>query len=1243
MGRLVGLELFNFKSYKGVVKIGFGDAYFTSIIGPNGSGKSNLMDAISFVLGIRSNQLRSSMLVDLIYRGRLENDDEQEPERNKQPRIDQDSSPAQTEETADESNPTRAYVTCVYQKDDLNEPTKFTRIININGDSSYKIDGKTVTYKRYNEELESENILVRAKNFLVFQGDVERIASQGPELLTNLLEQVSGSVNYKNDYERLKTEYGQASSDYIEAHHVKRKVQNDLKSFREGVQRDEEYRTGLDERDSLTQNLILWELYHLEERRNSLVNKLDESTSQLSGLKTKISTEERLMNKIKSSAARHELKLTSLKESLENIEKEKSSLQSSLLPVGSERLATIKRIANLERRIQSFNRDIERQTNAIGQFENQLKVVTKTKLNFERELGEIHENLSKFRLSTDDLKQYESLKEEYLNQGGSQLEENLMICKNDKSEVDEEIHLVENRIKLSQDRVAEELQIELDELETEIAELTQNLNDKNCTASEKSKKWKSLQTNLESLKNKEYELTFKYRDVLLKIEDINADQRETAKERKLRENVAMLKRLFPGVKGLVHDLCHPKKDKYAVAVSTILGKNFDSIVVDNVATAQECISYLKKQRSGVASFIPLDTIEVAAPSMPFSNAQGCILTTNAIEYESYLEKAMHYVCSDSIICDSLELAKELKWERNVKSKLVTLEGALIHKAGLMTGGVSARTQNRWDKEQYQGLMVMKDEMQEKISEISIEIKNGSINSRELENELSLLNNDISNARIELAQLQRSLESKRIEIRHQEDLIAGEYNNQLVQLQDKRKQFKLRLDELENKKDELQSNIFKPLTDRLGFSMKEYEQSTGEVMRQHSKELNQFEKQIIMLENKLEFEKDRLKVTSTRNEKAASDLECLRQRLEELAETEQKIEDKISCVDAKLSEEKTYSDKVQMEVDSKLRNLIVFETNISDIQASMNLVGRTVDDLKEDIEKIDLEKLGILKNCKLSGVDLPLRGRSLDEIPLDSMNSDSLSLVAALDVEFTELPPQYKDDSSENVKRLLEDEIKAIDTKLELLQPNSKAVQRYAETKGQLDRVLTENEKLRNRERKAKEKFLEVRSKRKELFEKCFNHVQAHIDQIYRALTKNPHDSSELAGGSASLTLENEDEPYMGGVKYFATPPMKRFKDMEYLSGGEKTMAALALLFAVNSYQPSPFFVLDEVDAALDITNVERIAHYIKRRANANAQFIVISLKNAMFEHSQSLVGVYREQHENSSRMLSLNLENYEDK
>ncbi len=120
-------------------------------------------------------------------------------------------------------------------------------------------------------------------------------------------------------------------------------------------------------------------------------------------------------------------------------------------------------------------------------------------------------------------------------------------------------------------------------------------------------------------------------------------------------------------------------------------------------------------------------------------------------------------------------------------------------------------------------------------------------------------------------------------------------------------------------------------------------------------------------------------------------------------------------------------------------------------------------------------------------------------------------------------------------------------------------------------------------------------------------------------------------------MEDSDEPYLDGIKYHAMPPLKRFRDMENLSGGEKTMAALALLFAVHSYQPSPFFVLDEVDAALDNANVARIANYIRQHAGPGMQFVVISLKTGLFQNSDTLVGIYRDQTGNSSKALTLDV------
>jgi len=125
-----------------------------------------------------------------------------------------------------------------------------------------------------------------------------------------------------------------------------------------------------------------------------------------------------------------------------------------------------------------------------------------------------------------------------------------------------------------------------------------------------------------------------------------------------------------------------------------------------------------------------------------------------------------------------------------------------------------------------------------------------------------------------------------------------------------------------------------------------------------------------------------------------------------------------------------------------------------------------------------------------------------------------------------------------------------------------------------------------------------------------------------------------------LTLESTDEPYLAGIKFNAIPPNKRFRDMEQLSGGEKTVAALALLFAIHSYQPSPFFVLDEIDAALDVSNVNKVAGYLRARKE-DLQSIVISLKDSFFEKADALVGIYKDKAENSSRTATLDLSPYE--
>jgi len=181
------------------------------------------------------------------------------------------------------------------------------------------------------------------------------------------------------------------------------------------------------------------------------------------------------------------------------------------------------------------------------------------------------------------------------------------------------------------------------------------------------------------------------------------------------------------------------------------------------------------------------------------------------------------------------------------------------------------------------------------------------------------------------------------------------------------------------------------------------------------------------------------------------------------------------------------------------------------------------------------------------------------------------------------------------------------------------------------------EEAREAAKKVSDKFEAIKVRRYETFMAAFDHISACIDETYKQLTQ----SNTHVGGTAFLVLENPEEPYRGGVKYNAMPPLKRFRDIEQLSGGEKTVAALALLFAIHSYKPSPFFVLDEIDAALDNHNIAKVVRYVKERIDTDGlQVVVISLKDTFYAHADSLIGIYRDQDRECSGTVTLSLEEY---
>ncbi|ODV59449.1 cohesin subunit SMC1 [Ascoidea rubescens DSM 1968] len=1244
MGRLVGLELHNFKSYRGTSSIGFGTADFISIIGPNGSGKSNMMDAISFVLGVRSSHLRSAHLKDLIYRGRIMSQKKSKNKDNFQ--IDSESDIESDIDSISNSNydysPNSAYVMAIYEKND-GTLINLKRTIISNGSSEYKINDKVVTANDYTNLLKSENILIKARNFLVFQGDVEAIASQSSQDLTKLIETISGSFDLKKQYESFKDQQEKAHDDTHSFFERKRILNRELKQYKEQKEEALNFQAKLNEKKNLIKLFNLWKLFNNQQKKSLLSQNFKEKKKSLRISKDTLLKEESLLKSLSSEYSKDSLNLEKFKREISKRNFDLNNKNKELLPTSAQKDLIQQKLHQYNRKIKELNNDIKIQNNNVKTIKNQLNIVQSALADLEKDSSN-----TSFSLSAKGQKEYESLRPSYLSNGGADLEQILsqfnqekLVLQNQLENLLKQKEIVENRIN-SLKINSQNLKSTLSDNESKITETNKSLNTKKDQLN-------TFRIEKEKYLAKEYEINSKLKQVLTKLDELNATQRESNRERKLRENVSNLKRLFPGVKGLISDLCRPKQRKYATAVSTALGKNFDSIVVDNLSIASKCITYLKEQRSGVASFIPLDFVDSKPPNPNFRHAHpNARLILDVIEYDPVLERAIQYVCGDSIVCDNMKIAKFVRWERRIAVKVVTLDGSLIHKSGLMTGGVSINDQKkkRWDKQVYNQLEYRRDELLNELNVLSSR-KPNEMTEKRIMDEIVKLENTLPLLSTSKNEIKRNIQDCEMELNYQSnDILKFKINEEIKKIKDtKILEIDQNMIDYNNQIKTLQDRIYSEFCKKYNFdSIEEYEKTHGSIIRAHAKERAKITKNISILESKLKFENERLEETTNRQSKIIRERGQYEYSLEQLNKDKEVIEEQIKSLKRDVE---TLTEKLEnLEKDLKQKMLFAKSTedNVAEARLKYEVLKKKCYNIEEDIEKEIMNRINILRSCKIENIEVPLKRGSLDLLPIgggDEEGSEEASNVIqisdSIEIDFSELSDELKENLDEDFESSFNEQIAEITSALENLSPNTKALQRLTEVEERLKDVDKEHLKTRKTESRIANQFNEIKEKRYELFMKAFNHIASKIDEIYKDLTKS---KASPSGGSAYLTLEDEDEPYNYGIKYHAMPPMKRFRDMEFLSGGEKTIAALALLFAIHSYQPSPFFVLDEVDAALDNANVIKIANYINKNAGPNFQFIVISLKNGLFERSDALVGIYREQGENSSKTLTLDLRNY---
>lgn len=946
------------------------------------------MDAISFVLGIKSSHLRSTNLRDLVYRGRvlrtskINGDGSATVEGEENPTQGSDAEDGQ--EAGDRNDPKTAWVMAVYE-DDAGEEQQWRRSITSSGVSEYRINNKVVTAQQYNEALEAENILIKARNFLVFQGDVEAIASQSPKDLTRLIEQISGSLEYKAEYERLKAEQEEAAEQQTFQLNRRRGINSEIKQYQEQKREADNYARKAEERDQAIITHILWKLFHFQRLIDESSAEIQRHQDELKEYRRGVEKYERNLEEAKKDHARVGRDVVKAERDITKKEKDIEDMTNSLVPVDEKIEITSRKVERYTSRIAEIAKERESQAANMKHLEKDLKVVEKAQAQWE---AEWQKSMSKQagQLSDADLQEYSKLKEEVNKQSSSEQLKLDNLRRQRKTEA-ETVNSLKSKFENTEWQL-KSLESDMQTLVERKSAITETIQTTSKDIEHKKKELNALTSERLRVSQMRTELEEKLQVVLKKLLEADDGKKQSEKELRAKELISTLRRIFPGVKGRVSDLCKPKQKKYAEAVSTVLGRHFDAIVVDNEKTAKECIQHLRDQRAGQATFIPLETIQVKAFNSNLKGMhRGMRPAIETVDYDNSVSRAISYACGNSIVCDDLATAKYLCYEKGLDAKAVTLDGTVIHKGGLMTGGRGPGQQNskRWEDAEVEGLFKLKDKLLADLASLPKGHRKGT-EEESLQGDLVGLEQRLAYAKEELKALERNLESKHSEVDFAKRQIA-EVKPKFVQKQRALE----KLDETIRGSQELVSGVedevYRNFCRRLGYdNIREYEAQQGSLQEEAAQKKLEFTTQKSRIENQLSFEKQRLQSTDDRVNALKAQYERDMALIEELKAEQNKIRNQLDVFNAELD---LLRERLEEQKELYAQSAEVLTQQRRELQKRSKHVEvtlRAIGGLEGEIQRNSANRYALLRRCKLEDIDVPLTESSahLDQLPIDDL-------------------------------------------------------------------------------------------------------------------------------------------------------------------------------------------------------------------------------------------------------------------
>ncbi|XP_005040152.1 PREDICTED: structural maintenance of chromosomes protein 1B isoform X2 [Ficedula albicollis] len=1215
MGYLKLLVMKDFKSWRGQVVIG-PFMRFNCIIGPNGSGKSNIMDAVSFAMCEKTSNLRVKSVRELIHGAHV-------------------GKPVSS----------TASVKMVYCEEDGEEKT-FSRVIR-GSCSEFLFNDTSVSRSAYISELEKVGILVKARNCLVFQGTVESIAMKKPKERTQLFEQISNSWEYAEDYEQKKKKMQQAQEDTQFNYNRKKGVAAERKQAKIEKEEAEHYQMLIKELDEERIQLQLFHLYHNEKQIDFLKNNLHEKNMEAYIKKESLSTAEDSF-KVKKKM------FGILNRDQQHMEKEIKTLEASLvqqrplyIKAKENTSYQIKKVEVSKKSLRDKEKLCDKEKQNIKELEKELIDIEKTWRAFEKKTEEERKQRAEdIELGESQLERYKELKEMARKKVAILAQQLEKLRWEDKG--DQERLKLNRRKKKEIEETIKQTMEQIEEHEKRIEKLEEYV--KICMGSltEKKQQEEVLAKEIENATIQMTEVNKDLNQVVDELQNAKIDYHEGRREQMRAEILESLKRLYPDSFGRLLDLCHPIHKKYQLAVTKVFSKYMTAIVVATEKTARDCIQFLKQERAEPETFLALDYLDVKPINEKLREIRGAKMMVDVVQTQfAALKKVIQFVSGNALICETVKEAKHIAFDGPVRLKTVALDGTLFLKSGVISGGSSdLRVKARcWDEKEITKMKERRDSLINELKEL-MKIRRKEADLKQLRAQCQGTQTRLKYSQSELDLIKKKhlanlfmekskLESELVNIEAQHDML----NEGIVQRKEK-------IEEFQEKINKVEDYVFQEFCEEIGIeNIRVYEQEHVRQQEEIDKKRLEFENQRTRLNIQLEYNRDHLQkltnsVSKFRETVHKDEAEIINlqkdekkflKKVNDLLEEQQQLKERLSAHKSELT-------KSQKEVEEFRKTVLTLNREATELQ-------REAAALETSLEEKRLRRHNLLLECKVQDLKIQLLFGSLDDISEVELGTETQTPSGiyereeGIQIDYSTLEVNLKElESDEDIEdhvKQVQQEIKSKEvTLMKTAAPNLRAGEKLQIARDKFQESIDAFETSRREARICKQEFVEVQKRRYELFTRCFEHASVAIDRIYKRLCR---DNS----AQAFLSLENPEEPYLEGIGFHCVAPGKRFMPMDSLSGGERTVAALALVFAVHSFRPAPFFILDEIDAPLDNTNIDKVSRFIREQAHEQSQMIVISLKEEFFCKADALIGVCPEHDDIMfSQVLTLDLTEY---